>query len=200
MKSQCRIGFAGVGFSCLAAVFLAGPVLAQVPDAATGAPLEIGSAKRAATSSIVISPPGPPSEGDTAEPVLVREINTPARQPFRAVAVTVHNTLNAQAFLTTVPEGKRLVVESVNWEAGNLAPTEVIFGGLRVAEFGPFVQYLKINPPHAAAASTFTLQDGIQQGPVYFEAGEDLWVSVSKSASDGTTVNVVVNGYFVDVP
>jgi CubicO group peptidase (beta-lactamase class C family) len=54
-----------------------------------------------------------------------------------------------------------------------------MFAALRAGQFGPPRVILAVNPPHAAASSGFTNQDGAQPVTTYFEAGDDVWPSVS---------------------
>jgi len=145
-------------------------------------------------------PPGRPGTDSSACDFTVRDVDTPALQPFRARAVVVNDFVNRQVQVTTVPEGKRLIVENISWLGTNVAPAEVIFAALRTGEFGPIVHYLEINPPHRSASPTLTLQDGVQQGPVFFEHGEAVWVTVSKTNGDSATFELAVHGFLVDLP
>ena len=127
---------------------------------------------------------------------LVRDVDTPALQPFRgSVIISPFATLNEQRLLTTVPAGKRLVIEQVSYTAGGQSG-QVVFGALRTGQFGPIQQYLQINPPHASATAPFVLQDGTSPVHVYFEAGEEVWVTVTSTASLAS-FQLAAQGYFV---
>ncbi len=49
---------------------------------------------------------------------LVRDADNPALAPFSGVVGFSFNALNTQGLLTTVPAGKRLVVENVSYVSG----------------------------------------------------------------------------------
>ena len=130
---------------------------------------------------------------------LVRDVDNPALQPFRGNLGYTLNSINQQALVTTVPAGKRLVIEHISW-IGTGSPgsgTQIIFGSLRTSEFGAIVEHLQINPPHLSATSSLSLQDGSQSGPVYFEPGEEVWLSVSKSNGGFADIRVNLYGYYI---
>jgi len=129
---------------------------------------------------------------------LVRDVDNPALQPFRASASVVMNFLNVQAQVAVVPAGKRLVIESVTYQGASPTNMQFIFAGLRTPQFGTFVGQIEINPPHASAVSNFFIQDGAQATRMYFEPGEEVWLSVSASSSSANAqMTVYVNGHFV---
>ncbi len=129
---------------------------------------------------------------------LVRNVDTPALQPFRGIVDYNFTSLNDQRLITTVPAGKRLAIENISWNAGNPSSQQIVFAGLRTSQFGLFVQHIEINPPHTAATSGLVLQDGSSNVTLYFEPGEEVWISASKS-SGAASANLHVNmhSYFV---
>jgi hypothetical protein len=127
---------------------------------------------------------------------LVRDVDTPALQPFRAQAGLSLNALNTQQLVTTVPAGKRLVVEYVSWNASNSGSAQIVFAALRSAQFGAIQQYFQVNSPHASATPGFTLQDGSMPVRVYFEAGEEVWLTVSSNTT-GSNVSISLQGFLV---
>ena len=131
--------------------------------------------------------------------VIVRDANAPERQPFSAVVQHGFPTTNVQRLITTVPAGKRLVIEHLTWSA--FAPTgqQVIFGSLREGELGRNVMFLQINPPHISAVSSLTLQDGSQPVRVYFDAGQEVWSSISSTNNQGE-IQLTVSGHLFDLP
>jgi hypothetical protein len=128
---------------------------------------------------------------------LVRDADNPALQPFRGIVGYTLNTLNEQRLITTVPAGKRLVIEHISWIATNTAGQQIIFAGLRNSQFGTFIEHLKINPPHLSATSSLTLQEGSEDVKVYYEPGEEVWISASKNAGNFSEIHVNLHGYFV---
>jgi hypothetical protein len=128
---------------------------------------------------------------------LVRDIDTPALAPFRASVDFSLGALNDQRLLTTVPAGKRLVIEYISYWSYGPTTDQLVFGTLRSGEFGPFEQMIQINPPHASAASTLFIQDASLPVKVYFEAGEEVWVSVSHNTNGARQFQMIANGYYV---
>ena len=129
---------------------------------------------------------------------LVRDVDTPALSPFRFGVQYSLTAINEQRLLTTVPPGKRLVIEYISWWGYSAVGTELVYGGLRVGQFGPNSVMLQVNPPHASATpGSFTIQDGSQVVKAYFEAGEEVWASVSKSAGGAASIEIRVHGHLV---
>jgi hypothetical protein len=128
---------------------------------------------------------------------LVRDVDTAALAP---ISLTVEYSLcciNDQRLVTTVPAGKRLVIDHISYYSSGASSDQMIFGALRAGQFGPLRAILAVNPPHASAASTFTIQDGAQPVTTYFEAGEDVWVTVSHSTGGTRTFQVAVSGHLI---
>lgn len=132
-------------------------------------------------------------------PALVRDIDTPALAPFTASVDYTLCCLNDQRLLTTVPAGKRLVIDHISYySAGEAAGgDELIFGALRNGQFGPLMVILEIHPPHASATSSFTIQDGSQPVKAYFEAGQEVWVSASHNTGGARSLQMRVTGHFI---
>jgi hypothetical protein len=128
---------------------------------------------------------------------LVRDVDTPALQPFRGIVEYSINTLNEQRLITTVPAGKRLVIDHVSYTATNVTGQQFIFAGLRTSQFGQFVYHLEVNPPHISATGGLILQDGSEPVQLFFEPGEEVWISASKSAGGSSTFHINVHGHFV---
>jgi hypothetical protein len=128
---------------------------------------------------------------------MVRDIDTPALAPYRATVEFSLCCINDQRRLITVPVGKRLVLEHISYYSAGQTGDELIFGAFRNGQFGPMVVNFEIRPPHASAASGFTIQDGAMPVKAYFEPGDDVWLSVSHNSGVSRTIQVQVNGYFV---
>ena len=130
-------------------------------------------------------------------PAMVRNIDEPALQPFRAAREIYIDMVNEQLLVTTVPAGKRLVIEHISWYVGAQTGHELVFAGLRSPQYGPYYVYLQINPPHAAATTGYTIQDGSQSVKLYFEAGEQVWLSASRGPAGPVDFNIVIQGHFI---
>ena len=123
----------------------------------------------------------------------------PALTPFRgSVSVTV-NFINAQQLLTTVPAGQRLVLQHISYWTFGPDSDELVFGSLRNGQFGPNAVMLPINPPHRSATPGLSIQDYSSPVTAYFEPGEEVWVSVSKSGGPNRTFEGQFSGYFIRI-
>jgi hypothetical protein len=127
---------------------------------------------------------------------LVRDVDTPALQPFRMQTTYILTALNTQQLVTTVPAGKRLVIEYISWNASNTGSTQIVFAALRSAQFGAIQQNFQINSPHISVTPGFTLQDGTMPVRVYFEAGEEVWATVSGN-NTGSNISINLQGYII---
>ena len=127
---------------------------------------------------------------------LVRDIDTPALAPFQGEANMIFSTLNTQQLLTTVPAGKRLVVEHVSFLYGGNSGAQLVFLGLRKGQFGNTELYTQIQPPHASITPGISIQDGSEPVKAYFEAGDEVWVSASYTGGSAN-IDVQVSGYYV---
>src|SRR5882724_9079818 len=107
---------------------------------------------------------------------LVRDSDNPALAPFSGVASFNFSALNTQALITTVPAGKRLVIEHVSFVSGGASSNQLVYAGLRNSQFGAVVLVLPINAPHLSVTPGLTLQDNSLPVRAYFEAGQDVWV------------------------
>ena len=139
-----------------------------------------------------------------AEPVwaqvraaLVRDVDAPALAPVTLRREINFTALNNQSLLTTVPAGKRLVIDHVSYFSGGVNTGELIFIGLRSAEFGPILMYAEINRPHVSASSGLTIQDGSHPARAYFEAGQEVWLTASRSNAGDRTLSAVFTGHYV---
>ena len=138
-----------------------------------------------------------------AEPVwaqvraaMVRDVDAPALAPVTFRASFSFSFINQQALLTTVPAGKRLVIDNVSYFSSGANEGQLILLGLRNGEFGPFMLYSPINPPHKSALSSLSIQDGSFPTTAYFEAGQQVWLSASRSGS-ARDLDAVVTGHYV---
>lgn len=128
---------------------------------------------------------------------LMRNVDEPARQPFRSTTdIVFAGGLNEQQFVVKVPTGKRLVIDHISWVGSSSSDGRMTFGALKASEDGAFVDVFQINPAHSSAAPSFIIQDGSQQGPVFFEPGEEVWLSMSWTGAD-RFATVYLNGHYI---
>jgi len=127
---------------------------------------------------------------------LVRDSDNPALAPFSGVVSFSFSALNTQGLLTTVPAGKRLVIENVSFVSGGSSSNQVVYAALRNSQFGTVVLVLPINAPHLSVTPGLTLQDNSLPVKAYFEAGQDVWVSASYTG--GTRdFTMYLTGYYI---
>jgi len=160
----------------------------KFPDATTQTTAAITSVNTDATLSgngSAASPLG------VASPLMVRDLDNPARQPFSAKVDEV-------GFVVFVPEGKRLVIETVTGRVGTLTinPVDalhfvVLAGSAEVFKSSFFIAPSFIRPVTGANITYYT-----HSGRIYLVAGDRLRVSFFLSESR----DIWLSGYWVDVP
>ena len=131
-----------------------------------------------------------------ASPLMIRDLDNPARQPFR-ILTTVNN-----AILVTVPKGKRLVVEFVSgfFQINSFANVSGLAAMLiKVNQSGTLVFQHEMPPQFTYQVNGGTVYIMSQQLRMYVDAGEELQVSFP-SGSGLLAQRVSVTGYYVDVP
>ena len=117
-----------------------------------------------------------------ASPLLVRDIDNPAFQPFQ-------NSRGSNGIIVTVPAGKRLVVEFVSgFQILSGGSTE---GAISLFVIGSITHHLAVS---SVSGTTYRVNQLIK---MYVSAGQSLQVAFS-SASVGSSI--AVSGYYVDVP
>lgn len=128
---------------------------------------------------------------------LVRDVDNPVLTPFKVRVVLPVNSLNEQKLATTVPAGKRLVIEHISYYFYADTGWSLVFAALRTGQFGPMADILEIHPPHASATASFTIQDASMLVKTYFEAGEEVWLTASKNGGSAAQLEVVLSGHLV---
>lgn len=128
---------------------------------------------------------------------LVRDVDTPSLSPFRAGLSFGFTSINEQRLLTTVPAGKRLVIEHVSYWGYLPTGKSFVFAALRTGQVGPLAVILEIHPPHESATPEFTIQDGSFPVKAYFDAGDEVWISASKNGGAGGNFEVRVQGHLI---
>lgn len=142
--------------------------------------------------------------GNTASsPVLVRDVDNAARLAFQASAsiTLADGTTFATSTITTVPAGKRLVIEYISALAATQTGQKAL---AQIQVYQGTTPYL-----HRVALSlqgTFTTSFGTgdefvagQSTRLYADAGTAVIVEIGRSASSGAAKGVfVISGYLVD--
>ena len=73
----------------------------------------------------------------------------------------------------------------------------MVFGSLRNGQFGPNAVIVEVHPPHPSADPALSIQDASQPVKAYFEAGEQIWVSISHNTGSSREAEVRASGYLV---
>jgi hypothetical protein len=141
----------------------------------------------------------------TASPMPLRDVDNPARQPFQAEAVggfADGASTTGDITLTTVPVGKRLVIEHVSVLGKMLAPQRLVLGGIGSGQPGGKVHWLEIKVQGSNADGTLDYFVASQlvrfyqdPGPVRCLAERD-----STAGANPASVTFTISGYFVDCP
>jgi len=138
----------------------------------------------------------------TSAPVIVRDADNQARQPFTArYGIGQGNgESSSEAIVLTVPAGKRAVIETVavSLDVGpGQVPAAKITSGLANA-FGGFADFpLPLTPQ----GSSFGLDDYVANSPMRLYADSNVTVHVFRSPATGSAVaQFSIAGYFVDAP
>jgi hypothetical protein len=137
---------------------------------------------------------------NTANPVLVRDVDRPERQPFQYQAdVTLEEGFGGQSAAIPVPQGKLLVIEHVS--AFGTAPSDQ-----RINTFSILTHVAPDNTyrAHFLQSTKEDIGNGTnqymvsQQLRLYADTPNAI-VSISRFGATGTaTVRFVVSGYFVN--
>ena len=111
---------------------------------------------------------------DTTNPLPVRDVDNPGRNPI-AASCTINNNLGFPCFVTTVPPGKRLVIEMVQLQlAGSTPELTVVTNNTTITYH--FFQPSELIRVYADPLSTVQVAGG----------------------QDGT--KAAISGYLVDLP
>lgn len=126
-----------------------------------------------------------------SSPLMVRDIDNPAFQPFAAYTQVPGTTI-----LVIVPSGKRLVIDYVN-------------ALVRVSSGVPFIQlavsFVQPGRSYVMAQTSTSTSDSVtyyfydKNVRIYLSAGNRLALTITGGTDLGVT-SVVVSGYYVDDP
>jgi hypothetical protein len=140
--------------------------------------------------------------------VSIRDVDNPALQPFRfdhAYSILANSSFLQDTNVFTVPAGKRLVVEYINWLFSSADPTDQVeFIALSDAD-GDLHVNLEFRPAHVGPVSgggSVALQEGSQLVRLYVDAGETLQLFVSRRAApvlNRANFIFFMQGYFIDL-
>jgi len=148
----------------------------------------------------------------TNAPLLVRDVDNPARQPVVRLADDVNvpvGETTGRKQMYTVPAGKRLVIEFVSVSTFVLPPGQKLFVDVEVVDVSDGQTTYDINLA-PTLVGTFTVGAGGNQGDrsaisqqtrLYANAGDTVRGFAQKNDAVGAgQATITVMGYLVDVP
>lgn len=150
----------------------------------------------AALVALLASSPAPAQ----TRPALVKDVDSPASQPFGAVATPPFSGLGATGTLLTVPAGKRAVVEHfscINFldSANNFVRLELHYtvgGILRRQQF----VHERVGTSLIAGIDVWSFSQPVR---VYADAGTAIQVSAIRRSSTGSAgIECHISGHYVD--
>ncbi|HWN99211.1 MAG TPA: hypothetical protein VNS63_08075, partial [Blastocatellia bacterium] len=127
-----------------------------------------------------------------ASPLVVRDLDNPALQPFVATLLSV----NPNTSFFTVPSGKRLVIEYVSGQGTLPTGDKLLFVRLQINTGGStvFHRFLPVLTGTEGNVDVFLVS---QQTRLYAEPGSSVILSGPPA---NTIFSVTVSGYLVDIP
>ena len=142
----------------------------------------------------------PPLLIDSSNPVLVRDVDNPARQPFTFREFRTYTFGDPESFNFQVPTGKRLVIEQVSvWIAGGVTNLRVrvrtIFpAGQPNYQSYNFMGTQVIGPDNSEFIASSQMR-------CYADEGTTATIDVWDFFTDfGAQAEVTVSGYLIDLP
>jgi len=134
--------------------------------------------------------------------VGVQDIDNPARAPYGQFFETEWTPIQTDVLVTTVPAGKRLVIEYISYLTSSHGTDEFAGGFIRKGFYETNAAIvLEVHPPHASFnLGDSTQQDGSQMVKAYFDPGTEIWLRVFHTTNNMRALLLTLNGYYVNVP
>jgi hypothetical protein len=128
-----------------------------------------------------------------SKPVHNSDIDNPAQQPFQWTLSPYSGTSNSADQTFVVPAGKRLVIEYYSAQL-----TQYPSGGYAYAYLttvaGGQTAYYKVLPPQSTTVPTNQLTR------IYADPGSTIDFSVTQSSGTSSGANIILSGYYVNIP
>lgn len=180
-----------------------------VPVAVQGTATVSGSVTVAGISSVnvtnspsvtVTNTPSVSVANVAGNPVLVRNVDRGAGQPFSmpVVAVIPAGTTASSPIEFTVPAGKCLVIETVSLRV-EATPGQEVLGAIAFRSGGIYTDFFI--PLSVTTLTGISFHQATQPIKVYADASTPVWGYIRLNTNvSGTVVRFSVSGYLVDVP
>jgi hypothetical protein len=137
-------------------------------------------------------------DSSTTNPVLVKDVDNPARQPFTFHEVRTYNFGEPQTFSFQVPTGKRLVIEQVSvLISGGVTNLRVVVSTIFPAGQSNSFHFLGtqvIQPDNAEFIASSQMRCYADEGTTALIALYRYFTGLSAGAE------VTVSGYLIDLP
>lgn len=125
--------------------------------------------------------------------ILVHDVDNPALQPFTAAGLNTAIIGVGSGTITTVPQGKRLVIEYVSAQL-NVAPGDRAVLSIITTES----QYIPLT-----RQGTFNGQDFLVAGQttrIYADPGTNVDFTAVVNSNSSAQATVIISGYYVNLP
>jgi hypothetical protein len=157
-----------------------------------------------ATTSVAIDSSTNTVKIDTSNPLSVRDIDNPTRQPFRKsvfVSLADGSTFNAINPGITPPAGKRLVIETTS-VSGNVPSGQKFACSLNLTdEFAQPIFNLDLPLSLSGTFGPVDTFQGTTSTRIYVDPSDNVTFYAFRTAGAGAAgMRVNFSGYFVDVP
>jgi hypothetical protein len=157
----------------------------------------------AQTSNVnVVNTPSVNVVNTPAAPVFVRDVDNPAKQPFETTGLLAFSDgqYDIELTVTTVPAGKRLIIEYVSLYATLFTGQSLVFATLHsTGNNGNAYHRLPITgPTNDGGYDEFMVSQAIR---MYADPGTPVTLRVRRSTSSGYSLDgdYAISGYFIDV-
>ena len=154
--------------------------------------------------NVVAAPPPPQNTPVTvtntpANPVPTKDVDTPAKQPFQEEVVATLASGPDGAVITTVPAGKRLVIETITSNSRiDISGVAVSPQLLLTVNNRTVTHIIGLNSiGQNATISFWTATHGVR---LYADPSTEVHVACRAIINANQFCDVTISGYFVDVP
>src|SRR5258705_4017509 len=144
---------------------------------------------------------------DSASPLPMRDVENPARQPFQADVPSAGEFPDGMfvtlPMITTIPAGKRLVIEQVSVLGAMIKGQRMVTTGLHINNGGNNVQHFLAITPQGSGGCCRDVFVASQQVRLYADPGTIVYGFASRDVNTGfanAAVSFSISGYLVDVP
>jgi hypothetical protein len=158
------------------------------------------------TSNVAIDSSANTVKIDTSNSLAMRDVENPARQPFQTEFLSAEFpdgvAVNFSP-LTTVPQGKRLVIEQVSVVGGMLLGQKMVQAGIQVSQNENNVRHNLIVTAQGTSGCCRDIYVASQQVRLYADAGSSVLGFAVRNTTTGyanLALSYSISGYMIDAP